>query len=56
MIFIFWQEKASLVEFFYTFNALLDESKQIILTSDRYPKELTELDPRLVSRFLGDCQ
>jgi chromosomal replication initiator protein len=30
---------------------LLDESKQIILTSDRYPKELTELDPRLVSRF-----
>ena len=42
---------ASLVEFFYTFNALLDESKQIILTSDRYPKELTELDPRLVSRF-----
>jgi len=45
------QEEASLVEFFYTFNALLDESKQIILTSDRYPKELTELDPRLVSRF-----
>ena len=47
-------KEASLVEFFYTFNALLDESKQIILTSDRYPKELTELDPRLVSRFLGD--
>lgn len=44
-------KEASLVEFFYTFNALLDESKQIILTSDRYPKELTELDPRLVSRF-----
>jgi uncharacterized protein (DUF2249 family) len=36
------------LKFFYTFNALLDESKQIILTSDRYPKELTELDPRLV--------
>ena len=31
-------KEASLVEFFYTFNALLDESKQIILTSDRYPK------------------
>ncbi len=44
-------KEASLVEFFYTFNALLDESKQIILTSDRYPKELTELDARLVSRF-----
>ena len=44
-------KEASLVEFFHTFNALLDESKQIILTSDRYPKELTELDARLVSRF-----
>ncbi|MFC3902211.1 chromosomal replication initiator protein DnaA [Acinetobacter marinus] len=44
-------KEKSLQEFFYTFNALLDESKQIILTSDRYPKELTELDPRLVSRF-----
>ena len=44
-------KEASLVEFFYTFNALLDESKQIILTSERYPKELTELDARLVSRF-----
>src|SRR5574344_312669 len=44
-------KEASLVEFFYTFNALLDESKKIILTSDRYPKELTELDARLVSRF-----
>ncbi len=29
----------------------MDKSKQIILTSDRYPKELTELDARLVSRF-----
>lgn len=44
-------KEASMVEFFYTFNALLDESKQIILTSDRYPKELTKLDARLVSRF-----
>lgn len=44
-------KEASMVEFFYTFNALLDDSKQIILTSDRYPKELTKLDARLVSRF-----
>ncbi|MCH4248639.1 chromosomal replication initiator protein DnaA [Acinetobacter populi] len=45
-------KEASLVEFFYTFNALLDESKQIILTSDRYPKEMKGLlDDRLVSRF-----
>ena len=49
-------KEASLVEFFYTFNALLDESKQIILTSDRYPKELTELDPRLFHVFLGACR
>lgn len=44
-------KEKSMVEFFHTFNALLDESKQIILTSDRYPKELTKLDDRLVSRF-----
>ncbi|MEY4516609.1 MAG: replication initiator protein transcriptional regulator of replication and housekeeping s [Pseudomonadota bacterium] len=44
-------KEASLVEFFHIFNSLLDESRQIILTSDRYPKELTELDPRLISRF-----
>ncbi len=42
---------ASLEEFFNTFNELLTESKQIILTSDRYPKEITEMDARLVSRF-----
>ncbi len=44
-------KEASLSEFFYTFNALMEDSRQIILTSDRYPKELTELDARLVSRF-----
>lgn len=42
---------ASLEEFFHTFNDLLTESKQIIITSDRYPKEITGLDARLVSRF-----
>jgi chromosomal replication initiator protein len=44
-------KSASLEEFFNTFNELLTESKQIILTSDRYPKEITEMDARLVSRF-----
>ncbi len=44
-------KQASLEEFFNTFNELLTESKQIILTSDRYPKEITEMDSRLVSRF-----
>lgn len=38
-------------EFFYAFNALIEGQKQIILTSDRYPKEITGIDDRLVSRF-----
>ena len=38
-------------EFFHTFNALLDGRKQIILTSDRYPKEINGVEERLKSRF-----
>ncbi len=38
-------------EFFHTFNALLEGQQQVILTSDRYPKEVDGLEERLKSRF-----
>lgn len=47
-------------EFFHTFNALYEEHKQIILTSDRPPREIKPLEDRLVTRFewgiLADIQ
>ena len=38
-------------EFFHTFNALLEDQHQVVLTCDRYPKEVDALEERLKSRF-----
>ena len=40
-------------EFFHTFNTLYESKSQIVLTCDRYPKEVQGLEERLVSRFQG---
>lgn len=44
-------KKGTQEEIYTLFNILYDAGKQIILSSDRPPKELTEIEPRLVSRF-----
>ncbi|PHS25101.1 MAG: chromosomal replication initiator protein DnaA [Methylophaga sp.] len=47
----FAKKERSQEEFFYTFNSLLEGQKQIILTCDRFPKEVDNLDERLQSRL-----
>lgn len=47
----FANKERSQEEFFHTFNALLEGNQQIILTSDRYPKEISGVEDRLKSRF-----
>lgn len=47
----FERKDSSQQEFFHTFNELYDANKQIVLTSDRLPSELDDLDKRLTSRF-----
>ena len=47
----FAKKERSQEEFFYTFNSLLEGQKQIILTCDRFPKEVANLEERLQSRL-----
>jgi chromosomal replication initiator protein len=47
----FANKERSQEEFFHTFNALLEGQRQVILTCDRFPKEVSGLEERLKSRF-----
>lgn len=47
----FARKTQSQEEFFHTFNSLLEGQRQIIITSDRIPKAMTDVEERLVSRF-----
>jgi len=48
----FANKERSQEEFFHTFNTLFEYKKQVVLTSDRYPKEITGLEERIKSRLV----
>jgi len=43
----FANKEKSQEEFFHTFNSLFEYKKQVVLTSDKYPKEITGLEERI---------
>ncbi len=47
----FARKERSQEEFFHTFNALLEGGQQVIVTCDRFPKEIVDMEERLKSRF-----
>lgn len=47
----FARKERSQEEFFHTFNALLEGDQQVIVTCDRFPKEISDMEERLKSRF-----
>lgn len=47
----FINKQRSQEEFFYAFNALIEAKKQIVITCDTYPKNISGLDERLITRF-----
>lgn len=52
-IHLFANKERSQEEFFHTFNTLLEDGHQVVMTSDKYPRELDGIDERLKSRFSG---
>ena len=51
--FLIGRGSSSQVEFFNTFNTLIQNGKQIVITSDKHPKHIKELDERMRTRFLN---